>query len=106
MNKPTQPGPSSPVACLLPEVEQKARRDTFVHEILASALDIQELKDGILLRLPGTDAWFSKLADFISFERAGVALLIGASLRNLWLKRPRPERLVQIRATRKEGVTS
>jgi len=37
---------------------------------------------------------------------AGVALLIGASLWNLWLKRPRPEPLMQIRATRKEGITS
>ncbi|PYV33414.1 MAG: hypothetical protein DMG09_22410, partial [Acidobacteria bacterium] len=36
---------------------------------------------------------------------AGVALLIGASLWNLWLKRPRPEPLMQIRATRKEGIT-
>ncbi len=35
----------------------------------------------------------------------GVALLIGASLWNLRLKRPRPERLVQLRFARKEGVT-
>lgn len=33
----------------------------------------------------------------------GVALLIGASLWNLWLKRPRPEPLVQVRLARKEG---
>ncbi len=35
----------------------------------------------------------------------GVALLVGAALWNLWLKRPRPEPLVQIRLGRKEGTT-
>ena len=70
MNKPIQPGPSSAVTCLLPEAEQRARRDTVLHDILAAALEIGELEDGILLRFPGTDAWFRKLADFVSFERA------------------------------------
>ena len=69
MNKPIQPGPSSTVTCLLPEAEQRGRRETVLHDILA-ALEIGELEDGILLRFPGTDAWFRKLADFVSFERA------------------------------------
>jgi hypothetical protein len=34
----------------------------------------------------------------------GVALLVGASLWNLWLKRPRPEPLIQLRLERKEGT--
>lgn len=34
----------------------------------------------------------------------GVALLVGASLWNLWLKRPQPEALVQLRFARKEGT--
>ena len=70
MNKPIQPGPSSTVTCLLPEAEQRGRRETVLHDILAAALEIRELEDGILLRFPGTDAWFRKLADFVSFERA------------------------------------
>ena len=70
MNKPIQPGPSSTVTCLLPEAEQRGRRETVLHDILAAALEIGELEDGILLRFPGTDAWFRKLADFVSFERA------------------------------------
>lgn len=36
----------------------------------------------------------------------GVALLIGAALWNLWLKRPRREPLIQLRLGRKEGTTS
>jgi hypothetical protein len=36
----------------------------------------------------------------------GVALLLGASLWNLWLKRPRPQPPIQIRMERKEGATS
>lgn len=36
----------------------------------------------------------------------GVALLVSASLWNLWLKRPRPESLVQLRVARKEGTAS
>lgn len=35
----------------------------------------------------------------------GVALLVGASLWNLWLKRPRPEPPIQLRLERKEGTT-
>lgn len=35
----------------------------------------------------------------------GVVLLVGASLWNLWLKRPRPEPLIQLRLERKEGTT-
>lgn len=35
----------------------------------------------------------------------GVALLVGASLWNLWLKRPRPVPLVELRLARKEGNT-
>ena len=61
---------SSQSHCLLPETEQKARRETVLHDSLAAALEIGELEDGILLRFPGTDAWFRKLADFVSFERA------------------------------------
>jgi len=34
----------------------------------------------------------------------GVALLVGASLWNLWLKRPRPGPLIQLRLERKEGT--
>jgi hypothetical protein len=34
----------------------------------------------------------------------GVGLLVGASLWNLWLKRPRSEPLVQLRLERKEGT--
>jgi len=36
----------------------------------------------------------------------GVVLLVGASLWNLWLKRPRSEPLTQLRLGRKEGTTS
>ncbi len=36
----------------------------------------------------------------------GVTLLVAASLWNLWLKRPRPDALVQLPLTRKEGVAS
>lgn len=36
----------------------------------------------------------------------GVALLVGAALWNLWLKRPRPEPLVEFRLAPKEGTTS
>lgn len=35
----------------------------------------------------------------------GVVLLVGASLWNVWLKRPRPEPLVQLRLERKKGTT-
>lgn len=34
----------------------------------------------------------------------GGALLVGASLWNLWLKRPRPEPLIQLRLERREGT--
>jgi hypothetical protein len=34
----------------------------------------------------------------------GAVVLLGASLWNLWLKRPRPERLVNIRLTRNERL--
>src|SRR3989442_5551727 len=37
---------------------------------------------------------------------AGVALLIGASLWELLVKRPRPEALMQMRPTREGGITS
>ena len=56
--------------CLLTEREQRARRDTVLRDILANALDIRDLEDGISLRFPGNDAWFRKLADFVSFEEA------------------------------------
>lgn len=36
---------------------------------------------------------------------AGVALLVGASLWNLWLKRPRSEPVIRLRFERKEGTT-
>ena len=47
---------SSQSHCLLPETEQKARRDTVLRDILANALDVRELEDGISLRFPGNDA--------------------------------------------------
>ncbi len=37
---------------------------------------------------------------------AGVALLVAASLWNLWLKWPRPEPLIQLRVRRGKGVLS
>src|SRR2546426_4728085 len=61
---------SSQSHCLLPETEQKARRDTVLRDILVNALDVRELEDGISLRFPGNDAWFRKLADFVSIEQA------------------------------------
>ena len=39
---------SSQSHCLLPETEQKARRETVLHDSLAAALEIGELEDGIL----------------------------------------------------------
>lgn len=35
----------------------------------------------------------------------GLALLVGASLWNLWLKRPRPEALVPLRIERRQGAS-
>ena len=59
----------TPIACRLPEAEQRTRQQALQREVFGGVEECRELADGYALRFPGDAAWTETLAAFIRFER-------------------------------------
>ena len=60
----------TPIACTLPEPDQRTRRDELATEVFSGVEETRELADGYAFRYPGSAAWATDLLEFITFERA------------------------------------
>lgn len=59
-----------PIACTLPEREQRARGEAIAAGVARGCREVRELADGYAFRYPGDEEWAAKLLEFVLFERA------------------------------------
>lgn len=57
------------LTCSLPPNEMRQRTQFIAQELLVHAQSTTELEDGIEIQFQGEADWYSKLTEFIAFER-------------------------------------
>lgn len=59
-----------PIACILPEEELAARRESTVDSLFAAVEETVEVADGYEFRFPAGDELAARLSEFVLSERA------------------------------------
>lgn len=56
-------------ACKMTDKEQRERSQTLRKELFSKVQEVQELKDGYGLKLPGTEAMIDKIHEHVKIEK-------------------------------------